>query len=359
MASYAERPRTEMSSAWQVNIRVKGHAPVIQTFDTREAAEQFVAKVEPGLKKKQKTGQAILDALRKKKPGHIDFYGEELRQTLLLFSKSEIFTDRQRKTMPTILKNVDDVKIADARGAWVKTYIAKMRKKTTMRGSFFSYETLVVHLGIMRSACQWRAEELDLDLPTLHFSCKSFPKNWKNERDRRLESGEHDKIMAQMRAINSLSKYHWRLLYRLAIETGARLQELVLAEWPEIKLADQVWTIPAAHTKSEKTRTVALSPTARRIVRLLRLLAAPNSSRIFHPLGSPNTVSAGFHKYMKRAGIDGLRFHDLRHEAISRMVLHKPKANVHLIMIMVGHADYEMLTRYSNLRPDEFIGLLD
>ena len=47
------------------------------------------------------------------------------------------------------------------------------------------------------------------------------------------------------------------------------------------------------------------------------------------------------------------RFHDLRHEAISRMVLYKRQLSVFEIMRIVGHSNAEMLHRYANLRGDE------
>ena len=51
----------------------------------------------------------------------------------------------------------------------------------------------------------------------------------------------------------------------------------------------------------------------------------------------------------RRAGLEDLRFHDLRHEAISRFCeLGLTLAEVALIS---GHRDYRMLARYTHLLP--------
>ena len=57
-------------------------------------------------------------------------------------------------------------------------------------------------------------------------------------------------------------------------------------------------------------------------------------------------------------GIADLRWHDLRHEAISRMVLKQRHLSVFEIMDIVGHSSIEMLKRYTNLRGDELAAKL-
>lgn len=359
MATISERTRSNNTTAFQVVIRIKNMAKVVRTFPTKAKAEEFVATTEPQL---QKAAQKIATRTvkdRKEKPLYSDFANEQLFETLTLFAESDFCTKRDRQTLPTVLRNVGQVKNCEARPFWVKTYVERMRKQKTLRGTYFAYATLKVHLNLMRRASLWRAEELDLDPPQLHFASKSFPKDWDVKRDRRLEPGEHLRIIARLRSIRAESRLHWNYLYRLALETGARLQELVLAEWDEIQLDGQVWTIPAAHTKTNETRTVALSAKARRMIRLLRRRPSRDPRRVLGNLGSCASVSAGFHKYIKKCGIVDLRFHDLRHEAISRMVLYKKKAGIALIMKMVGHAKHQTVARYANLRPHEFIGLLD
>ncbi len=88
---------------------------------------------------------------------------------------------------------------------------------------------------------------------------------------------------------------------------------------------------------------------------MLQSRAVNRSSRVFSCFSNPASASAGFHKLSLAAGLADFRFHDLRHEAISRMVLKKRRLHVFEIMKIVGHSDSRMLARYANLRADELV----
>ena len=53
----------------------------------------------------------------------------------------------------------------------------------------------------------------------------------------------------------------------------------------------------------------------------------------------------------KRAAIDDLHFHDLRHEAISRFF--EMGLSVPEVALISGHRDYRMLFRYTHLRAED------
>ena len=52
----------------------------------------------------------------------------------------------------------------------------------------------------------------------------------------------------------------------------------------------------------------------------------------------------------KRAGMDDLHFHDLRHEATSRLA---EKLALHELMKVTGHKDTRMLARYYHPRAED------
>jgi Phage integrase family len=49
--------------------------------------------------------------------------------------------------------------------------------------------------------------------------------------------------------------------------------------------------------------------------------------------------------------IDGLHFHDLRHEGASR--LFEAGLSIEQVALVTGHKDWKMLRRYANLRPEQ------
>lgn len=58
-----------------------------------------------------------------------------------------------------------------------------------------------------------------------------------------------------------------------------------------------------------------------------------------------------FTRACESAGIVGLHFHDLRHEATSRLANQLP--NVIELAAVTGHLDLKMLQRYYHARPEE------
>jgi integrase len=221
------------------------------------------------------------------------------------------------------------------------------------------YASIARHLRIMSVSVKRRADELDLIHSPFPFSTDMFPPHWETRRERRLEEDECAAILGVVSSMKEPAAMFWPLLVGLALETGARLQELILAEWDEFNVAKRSWSLPLAHTKSKKARSIPLSLEAVDIMKKLEELAKPGCPRVFHHWSSPEAASNAFRKLVARSGVKNFHFHDLRHEAISRMVLHKRKLSIFEIMAIVGHSDIKMLHRYSNLRAEELAHRMD
>jgi integrase len=77
--------------------------------------------------------------------------------------------------------------------------------------------------------------------------------------------------------------------------------------------------------------------------------AQPKCSRFVFPY-NPTTVSDAFTSACRILGIQELRFHDLRHEAISR--LFELGYDIHEVAQFSLHSSWEDLKRYTHLRPE-------
>lgn len=358
MASVNERRKKDGTSTWQVHVRIPGQPKIIQTFNTRDEAEDFGRITEEKLRADQKK---VEKANQTSTPNE-SFQNLTLRSVIKAFSTTPVCSKGGAVCIATIskLKFTSDTKIGDINKAWIRNYIAKLRDSKTRINTQYAWATIHRHIRTMNAAVRWQAEELDLIVPKLPFDIKRmFPKNWDNKRTRRLEPGEYVALMTRIRKIDSSSSVFWRYLIRLAIETGARQQELIFAEWREVDFKRGLWVIPAEHTKTKTERTVPLSMRAVRILKMLLTLKKSDSDQIFHFLKTPAVVSALFRRYIRDANIVNFRFHDLRHEAITRMVLYKRKLSPYEIMEIVGHSGPEMLRRYTNIRKDELVGRMD
>lgn len=66
------------------------------------------------------------------------------------------------------------------------------------------------------------------------------------------------------------------------------------------------------------------------------------------------SVGSAFRRACRELDIVDLRFHDLRHEATSR--LFEAGFDIPEVSLVTGHKDWKMLRRYLNLRPHQLVG---
>ena len=97
-------------------------------------------------------------------------------------------------------------------------------------------------------------------------------------------------------------------------------------------------------TKNGEDRRVPLTKTAKGV--LSRLPA--NKERVF-PI-SATCLRLAWNRARKKAGITDLRFHDLRHEAVSRFF--EIGMSVPEVALISGHKDVRQLFRYTHLNPE-------
>jgi integrase len=101
--------------------------------------------------------------------------------------------------------------------------------------------------------------------------------------------------------------------------------------------------VKVINTKSGYGRYIPFNSDIALILEDLRLIAPPNE-RVF-PI-SANSLRTSFEKLRRLAGMPQLRFHDLRHEAISRF--HEMGLTLPEIQSISGHRELSMLQRYSH-----------
>ena len=79
-----------------------------------------------------------------------------------------------------------------------------------------------------------------------------------------------------------------------------------------------------------------------------------SSGTLFH-IRTAGAIGDKFAKICKEARIIDLHFHDLRHEAITRMFEVK-KMSLEQVRVVSGHSSYDQLARYVNLRAKDLVG---
>ncbi|MHA6907367.1 tyrosine-type recombinase/integrase [Ralstonia pseudosolanacearum] len=161
-------------------------------------------------------------------------------------------------------------------------------------------------------------------------------------RDRRLSVREQTALFS---ACADTRGGYLRAIVELALETGMRQSELVGLEWERVNLHKRTIRLMEGQTKNGHGRGVPLS---RRAVEVLESITpeGERSGRVFTDL-TTEAVKRAFIRTCERAGIKNFRFHDLRHEATSR--LFEKGLNVVEAASVTGHKDTRMLLRYTHL----------
>jgi integrase len=128
-----------------------------------------------------------------------------------------------------------------------------------------------------------------------------------------------------------------------ALNTGMRKMEILSMKWECIDFAKGIITIPQTNTKAKKTRNIPISSVLNRT--LLEQKLKIGSSEYVFPSQNPNKehifwIKRSFSTACKRAGINGLRFHDLRHTAATRMM--ESGIDIATVSKILGHSDINL-----------------
>lgn len=178
-------------------------------------------------------------------------------------------------------------------------------------------------------------------------------------RNRRLQKWEERRLMA------ALSKYPNPMLrwaFIIALDTGMRANEIQTLTHRQINI--QRRTIILHDTKNTDSRTIPIPK--RTLLVLNEAIANPNKppgcDRLFFT--KTNQGGIGYYQFRtawwklrKRLDMTDFRFHDLRHEAISRLV-EAGLSDLEVASIS-GHRAMQMLKRYTHLRAGNLVKKLD
>ncbi|WP_058974204.1 tyrosine-type recombinase/integrase [Type-D symbiont of Plautia stali] len=166
-------------------------------------------------------------------------------------------------------------------------------------------------------------------------------------RTRRLTSVEERHIKRALQSKNP----QLLAIFQLALETAMRQGEILSLRWEYVDLHMGVAHLPL--TKNGTARDVPLSWKARQV---LKEFAGAVSGPVFSY--TSNGFKSAWRALLCETGIKDLHFHDLRHEAVSRL-FELGTLNVMEVAAISGHKSMNMLKRYTHLRATQLVSKLD
>lgn len=179
---------------------------------------------------------------------------------------------------------------------------------------------------------------------------QGFVRNIENEREVFLTIEQIERLVA---AMDRHPNQHAADLIRFILLTGARKGEARMARPDQFNLELGIWTKKASTTKQRKMHRVPLSNAAVAFLRT-RLASLPADSEWLFP-GKINEkpiedVRRFWTDIQKRAGLQGVRIHDLRHTFAS--LLASGGMSLPMIGKLLGHSSPRTTQRYAHLLDD-------
>ena len=179
-------------------------------------------------------------------------------------------------------------------------------------------------------------------------------------RDRRLTPAE-EKLLIKACSKHSNPMLGW--MVKLALYTGMRQGEIQSLTLDQVDLKRRV--IRLNETKNGSPRTVPLTKQAVKVMRAaVKNPVRPGATELVF-FGEPgrdgqrrgHDFKSAWFDAVRNAKLKGFRFHDLRHEAVSRLV--EAGLSDQEAASISGHKSMQMLRRYTHLRAEDLVKRLD
>ena len=138
-----------------------------------------------------------------------------------------------------------------------------------------------------------------------------------------------------------------KTMIQIALLTGLRLNSIRTLKWSCIDLSANTMTLEAIYSKNKRTHVIPISSFVRRILLEAKLKCRDSEYVLPEAMAlAKNTITTHFDKLCKKLGIQGVRFHDLRHTAATRMI----ESGVSIVAVskILGHSDIKMTMRYTH-----------
>ncbi|GJD57071.1 site-specific integrase [Methylobacterium dankookense] len=313
---------------YQVQIRIKGSPPLSRTFSARADAKAWAREIEGDAERRGlPMDRRVLDTLT---------VGDILVRYRDTITPTKLGAVREGMAIRVLLKHgLSKVPLS----ALTVSRVAEHRDQRlqTIKPASINRE-----LAIYRHAFETAQRSWGIPLAENPFALVTKPRV-SDARSRRLEKGEWEKLKAA--CLRSRNPYVLSMV-EFGLETAMRRGEVLRVRWRNIDWEGRTLHIP--RSKNGYARTIPLSVQAINI--LMRQSNAFSSSENLVFETTEDAIKLSWQRIVRRCGIVDFRYHDLRHEAISRFF--EKGLSVPEVALISGHRDYKMLARYVHLRPE-------
>jgi len=360
------------NGTWHFTVRRKGllPKPIYLSFATEEEGDRYCKHLE-----------SLLDhgivprefAENRGKP-------KTIAKAIVEYTDAEHISKQDAPVLELLRERVGKIELTALTYAWCSEWVSSMKRKDHLAPS-----TIRHYVGALARCIDWCCRHEYMPGNPL----RALPKRYAtyNEKDasflpeeaevpddepndRRLEPGEHERILrvlktdyvpdGKQRGLALEHREALTLMYWWAIRAGMRLSEMYTLTTDQVDAARR--TIFLDRTKNGSKRQVPMFPEA---VAAWESYSLPNgasrveSENFVFPWWSggdeaerrrvTSLLSRQWARIFAQAGCAGLTFHALRHEATCWVYLNTQLSDVQIAKMM-GWKSLKMALRYANLR---------
>lgn len=326
----------KIGDKWRAQIRRKGHAPITQTFDKQAHAKAWAARIEEEMRagsfndERRLADITIDDVLKRYEEefGRKKQFGKSKAGALDMLKRGLKGKTLAQITSDTVIQYAKD---RNAKGAGGVTIGIEM-----------TYLAQVLRVARTMFKIPFKATPVEDARPSLKFLtlvAKSM------ERDRRPTQAEID---ALCRFFDGKPRQRIPMsdIIRFAIATTMRAGEITSLRREDLNEADRTIIIRDRKHPQEKIGNNQTVPLLGEAFEIAMRQPKSTDGRIF-PYNEAS-FSSIFPRACAELKIVDLRFHDLRHEGISR--LFEQGYRIEQVALVSGHRDWKMLRRYTQVR---------
>jgi integrase len=340
MASLQKR-----NGGYRVRIKQVGHSIISKTFYNRAEAMQWAKQTEAQLRL-----GLYVDPIAPEKPSHGALFELAANHYMKTHSIHKKIVRSETYRLKILIRRWKNLPVS----AIDKSAVLALRDDLVRLGR--ANDTINHYFNTISKLFQMLEGDWDLSIPNPIKGIKRMP----------APQGRTKRVNLQMEAqllasCHELSMPLLSLIIQFAIQTGMRRGELMGLTWADIDLANRRAYLNT--TKNGESRQV---PLTKRVITILDEARKMGTNKVF-PMSmnvlrnqfekvKAHTKSHWFEKGMVNPFLD-LRFHDLRHEALSR--LSDDGLNVIELSYISGHRTMAMLKRYTHPSHEAILKRLD
>lgn len=317
----------------QAIVRVTGHAPRYETFNSRKEAKDWIRDTEAAIARLSVTNPDIQIS------DLIDQYVREVAP------KRKMADSHLDHDIPSIRKSFSGMTMRDLQGRGLIDWVLQKKGAASTR-----YWHIARLFGVLRQAeTHW-----DVVVPWADMKKakdKMFDQGLlalPNERDRRVTDDEISRIKGKLPT--GPRTMPMSDIIDFCVASAMRIAEVCRITWADLNETERTVLVRDRKHPRRKFGNHQVVPLLCGSFDVA--LRQPHKGDCIFPY-HPQSVSKSFHEAAVAAGVDNCVLHDLRHEGISR--LFELGFEIQEVALVSGHRDWKVLRRYTHLRPASLV----